>query len=361
MLIFDLSSSKQTEPYQLQLTFRFPSDRSTISKTSERVDPQAFQQTDGSNPDQQSHEQHPKQSAIAAMASPHGNLRLICSNSAELNHPATAAFHSGDSERSSPAQAAGDPRKALDFSRYIQLPHMRLVVVFERFWLSILHKEKLVEFRSSNHPILLEAGQCLLFALAMLHRRNGKDALVAAKVLKVELLNVDQAQEVYPREAEACNLAGLAVEWGVTSVRCIVLDKDSIRIADEIANLSAGCQGIVHQFALKTGVPHFCHVSDLGKTVSFTLPSGKIVLTILRRPVSSPDHGCDMRERSADETTPIGDTSKQMAEGEDTTGDPREALLPKQGGDNIFSQHFLQFSCALLIINSPQQAILSTA
>ena len=79
---------------------------------------------------------------------------------------------------------------------------MRLIVVFERFWLAILHKEKLIEFRSSNHPILLEAGQCLLFALAMLHRRKGKDALVAARVLKVELLDVEKAREAYPREAE---------------------------------------------------------------------------------------------------------------------------------------------------------------
>jgi hypothetical protein len=69
-------------------------------------------------------------------------------------------------------------------------------------------------------------------------------------------------------------------------VRCIVLDKDSIRIADEIANVSKGCEGIVHLFALKTGVPHFCHVSDVGKTVSFTLQDGKIVHPIFRRPLS---------------------------------------------------------------------------
>jgi hypothetical protein len=357
MLTFDLRN--KANQYKVELTFRFLSDPSTATstKTSQRVDPQAFQQLEG-NPEQQLLEHQSEPSAIAAMATPHGILRLICSESAELNHYAVAAVHRCDSGGASPAQTAGDPRKTLDFARYIQLSHMRLVVVFERFWLAILRKEKLIEFRSSNQPILLEAGQCLLFALAMLHRRNGKDSLLAARVLKVELLDVDQAREAYPQEAEACNLNGLAVEWGVTTVRCIVLDKDSIRIADEIANLSAGCQGIVHQFALKTGVPHFCHVSDLGKTVSFTLPSGKLVLSILRRPVSSPDRGCDLRERSADETTSIVDASKQMAEGE---GDPLKALLPKRGDDKKYLQFCLHLSFGLLILDYPLQVRLSTA
>ncbi len=75
--------------------------------------------------------------------------------------------------------------------------------------------------------------------------------------LSAELLDVDQACAAFPREAEDNNLTDLAARWGVTFVRCIILDKDSFRIADEIANLSMGCQGVVHQFALKTGVPHF--------------------------------------------------------------------------------------------------------
>ena len=186
-----------------------------------------------------------------------------------------------DSELASPAPAAGDVRKNLDFAhgpgehrdlekflscafpyrssssggesaprtldarrpgaRYIQLPHTRLVVVHEKYWLAILHKDKLVEFRSSKQPILVEAGQCLLFALAMRLRRSGKDALISARVLKVELLHVDHARETYPRESDGCDLTDLAAKWGVDSVRCIVLDKDSIRMADEIANLSKGC------------------------------------------------------------------------------------------------------------------------
>jgi hypothetical protein len=67
-------------------------------------------------------------------------------------------------------------------ARYIQLPRMRLVVVHEKYWLVILHRDKLIEFRSSKQLLLLEAGQCLLFARAVRHRTNGKDALVFARV-----------------------------------------------------------------------------------------------------------------------------------------------------------------------------------
>ena len=90
-------------------------------------------------------------------------------------------------------------------------------------------------------------------------------------------------------------------------MRCIVLDKDSIRIADEVANLSTRCQGIVHHFALKTGAPHFCHVGDLGKTVSFTLSDGRIVHHTFRNPA------CDSRERSADESTFISEAAQSAA------------------------------------------------
>ena len=207
---------------------------------------------------------------------------------------------------------------------------MRLVVVHEKYWLAILHKDKLVEFRSSKQPISLEAGQCILFAVAMRHRRNGKDALVFARVWKVELLDVDHARENFPRESDDCNLAGLAAKWGVTTVRCIVLFKDSIRIADEIANLSKGCEGIVHQFALKTGVPHFCHVSDLGKTVSFTLQNGNRVHCIFRLPLSSfPD--CDSRGRSTEEMACTGDASTEIAEGTDQGKAPTTG---KRGDDS---------------------------
>ena len=79
-------------------------------------------------------------------------------------------------------------------------------MVFEKFWLAILHKNKLVEFRSSKHPTLPETGQYLVFALAMRHRRNGNESLVIARVLRVELLHVDTASKRYPSEAECLPL-----------------------------------------------------------------------------------------------------------------------------------------------------------
>ena len=242
----------------------------------------------------------------------------------------------GDDRYSSSGEegAAGPLDARQEGARYIQLPHMRLVVVHEKYWRAILHKDKLVEFHSSKQPMLLEAGQCLLFALAMRHRRNGQDSLVLARVREVGLLDVDRARETFPRESADCSLADLAAKWAVTSVRCIVLVKDSIRIAGEIANVSKGCEGIVHQFALKTGVPHFCHVSDLGKTVSFALPDGNVVHPTFRRPLSSPDHDCDPRERSADETACTGDASTEIAEG----ADQRQAHDRKRGDDAPNSQ-----------------------
>ena len=54
-------------------------------------------------------------------------------------------------------------------ARYIQLPRMRLAVVHEKYWLAIQRKDKLIEFRSSNQTIMLDAGDCLLFAFAMRH------------------------------------------------------------------------------------------------------------------------------------------------------------------------------------------------
>jgi hypothetical protein len=78
---------------------------------------------------------------------------------------------------------------------------------------------------------MLEAGQSLLLAIAMPHRRNGKDALVLARVKKVELFDVDQAREAYPCETDDCNLPDLAVKWGVTSMRCIVLSLRQTGIA----------------------------------------------------------------------------------------------------------------------------------
>ena len=86
----------------------------------------------------------------------------------------------------------------------------------------------------------------------------------------------------------------------------------------------------MHQFALQTGVPHFCHVSDLGKTISFTLPNGNQVHRIFRRPLSSPNHDSDSRERSADEMAGTSDGSTGIAEG----ADQGKSVDRKQGDDS---------------------------
>ena len=67
---------------------------------------------------------------------------------------------------------------------------MSLAVVHEKYWLAIQGEDKLIEFRSSNQTIVLDAGDSLLFALAMRHRRRGKDDLILARVLRVEVLDV---------------------------------------------------------------------------------------------------------------------------------------------------------------------------
>ena len=78
---------------------------------------------------------------------------------------------------------------------------------------------------------MLDAGDSLLFALAIRHRRRGKDDLILARVLRVEVLDVSEACLAHPHEAENCKLADLAGKWAVTRVRCIVLNKASIWIA----------------------------------------------------------------------------------------------------------------------------------
>ena len=77
---------------------------------------------------------------------------------------------------------------------------------------------------------MLNTGNCLLFALAMRHRRRGKDDLILARVLRVEVLDVSEACTAHPHEAEDCKQDELAAKWAVTSVRCFALDKASIAL-----------------------------------------------------------------------------------------------------------------------------------
>lgn len=200
--------------------------------------------------------------------------------------------------------AAGSLLAMSQDTRYTALPRMRLAVLHKKYWLAVRNKEKLVDFRSGSCPIDLEAGDIILFALGVRHRRMGNDALVFVRVSKKpELLDVDRARRTYPREADGCRLDALAATWRTSAVRCIPLDEDSIRIGYEYVNLSRGCLGFVHQIANATGEPHFCHANDLGKTFSFTLPGGKIVQTCFRRqflvPMCGKHDSCDTRASRA--------------------------------------------------------------
>ena len=155
----------------------------------------------------------------------------------------------------------------------------------------------------------------LLFALGASHRRKGHNALIFARVLRIETLDVEKAREKYPFAAEQSDLTGLAAKWGETAVRCIVLDKHSIRLAREIVNLSKGCLGMVRQFALKTGVPHFCHKEDLGKIVGVALPGGKKVYYQLSVPISLNCASRDSRDGEAPVRAPIGETRSAEEQG----------------------------------------------
>jgi hypothetical protein len=126
----------------------------------------------------------------------------------------------------------------------------------------------------------------LLFTLGAGHRRKGHNELVMARVLKIETLDVEITLKMYPFAAEQADLTGLAAKWEVTEVHCIILDKHSIRLAREIVNLSKGCLGMVRQFTLKPGVPHFCNKDDLEKIIWVPLPRGKIVVRQLCVPFS---------------------------------------------------------------------------
>jgi hypothetical protein len=120
-----------------------------------------------------------------------------------------------------------------------------------------------------------ESDVLLLFSLGAAHRRQGQNELIMARVLKIEALYVEIARKKYPFAAEHAGLTGLTAKWGVTEVRCIVRDKHSIRLAREIVNISKSCLGMVRQFALTIGAPHFCHKDDLGKTSAFNSQAEK--------------------------------------------------------------------------------------
>ena len=114
---------------------------------------------------------------------------------------------------------------------------------------------------------------------------------------------IQLARDILARQsARPCSEVGSEIR----ALRCIVLDSNSISIVDEIVNLSRGCLGTIHQFALKTGEPHFCHISDSGKQVSFTLSDSKIVYPIFHLPLSLQAYDSTPIECSAGNTKILG-------------------------------------------------------
>jgi hypothetical protein len=111
--------------------------------------------------------------------------------------------------------------------------------------------------------------------------------------------SVDQAPCEKSKPQSRCTGHGAPVRSRCTAVTPVTVPLHRSR-RPEIANLSIGCEGIVHQFALATGTPQFCHVSHLGKTVS-ALPGGKVVYSALLRPSSLHHFETRVRVRSLED------------------------------------------------------------
>ncbi len=142
--------------------------------------------------------------------------------------------------------------------------------------------------------------------------------LVFARVLAIELLREEEAYARYPVEAHACDLKGLMSKWNSSIVQCFVLDKHSVRLVTDIVHLAKGCLGLVHQFSLNSGEPHFCHRRDLGKLVRVTLSSGAIVYRRLAVSWPESDSGdCNSGTGSAGQ-------SKKPKDGEDGEDDDQD-------------------------------------
>jgi len=207
--------------------------------------------------------------------------------------------------------------------RYLKLPNARILVLLSRFWYDILYKRKGVEFRSPNQPTQFEVGLCLLFSLGAKERRRGGTMLVFSRVLAIKLLREEEAYTRYPVEAHACDLNGLMSKWNSSTVQCFVLDKHSVRLVTEILHLAKGGLGLVHQFSLQSGVPHFCHKRDLGKLVNVTLSSGAIVTRRLE--MSWPESECGDRnsrtESAGQKKTPKDSEDGEADEGDNGAGD----------------------------------------
>jgi hypothetical protein len=134
------------------------------------------------------------------------------------------------------------------------------LVVDEEYWTAFYKLYKKVEFRVATTVV---EGMSVLFAMGAAQKRSGLTGLLLAKVSKVCAMSIAQACRRFPKEAKACNLRE---RWDSPTVACI--EVRNVRLAPEFAMLGPGNLGALRQFSQKDCRPQFCHVTDLGKTVT---------------------------------------------------------------------------------------------
>ena len=99
-----------------------------------------------------------------------------------------------------------------------------------------------------------------------------------AVVRGIYVLSCKEAYACFPVEAHACNLEIMCKRWRCNNtVQCLVLDRNSLRVASEVRNLAAGNLGLLRQIIDRTGAARFCCSVDLGKTAMVRLSTGKMV------------------------------------------------------------------------------------
>ena len=162
-------------------------------------------------------------------------------------------------KRSNNAQSTGSFRGRIA-APYVSLPDHRLLVVDEEYWTAFYKRRKKVEFRVDTP---LEEGMSVLFAMGAAQRRSGLTGLLLAEVSEVCTMSIAKACRRFPMEAKACNLSE---RWDSPTVASIVVR--NVRLAPEFAMLGPGNLGALRQFSHKHCRPQFCHVTDLGKTVT---------------------------------------------------------------------------------------------
>ena len=132
--------------------------------------------------------------------------------------------------------------------RSADMGRCRLAVVHKSYWEAYRDLKKLVEFRSPRQTIPFFPGMIMLLSLNACERRKGRTELLMAGVGGIYVLSCSEAYAHFPVEARACDLESLCKRWrGNNTVQCLVLDKNSLRVASEVRNLAAGNLGLLRQ------------------------------------------------------------------------------------------------------------------